>query len=245
MKAVRVIFSLLFVLTFFSIRPVSASSLQIVADDFPPYNYVDNGEITGVSTEIVQAVLKELDLDVEIEIYPWARAYDLALKQKNVLIFTIARSLKREHLFKWIGPVGEYNAGLFALVNRTDIEVGSLEDARKYNIGATREDVRTQYLLDHAFKRIQQVHRNELNIEKLVKGRIDLWLENELTAYHLLKKNGYEKGIVRKLFEFEVGTGGYMAFSNKTPDSLVSDFRAALKRIHDKGIYEKILQRYR
>ncbi|MEH6632374.1 MAG: transporter substrate-binding domain-containing protein [Halopseudomonas aestusnigri] len=245
MKAVRVIFSLLFFMTFLSIRPVSASPIQIVAGNFPPYNYIENGKIAGVNTEIVQAVLKELNLDVEIEIYPWARAYALALKQENVLIFTIVRSSKREPLFKWIGPVGEYNAGLFALENRTDIEVSSLDDAMKFNIGATREDVRPQYLLERGFERVQQVSRNEVNIEKLIKGRIDLWLENELTAYHLLKKNGYEKGLIRKVFEFEVGTGGYMAFSNKTSDQLVNDFRAALKRIHDKGIYEAILQRYR
>ncbi|WP_419902838.1 substrate-binding periplasmic protein [Kiloniella sp.] len=232
-------------MTFKFVALASASSIQIVADDFPPYNYVENGKITGVSTEIVQAVLEELGLDVEIKIYPWVRAYDLALKKENVLIFTIARSPKREHLFKWIGPVGEYNAGLFVLESRADVQLDSLDDARKYNIGATAEDVRTQYLLEKDFVRVQQVPKNELNIGKLVKGRIDLWLENELTAYHLLKKNGYDKSLVRKVFEFEVGTGGYMAFSNETSDLMVNDFKQALKRIHKKGVYEAILQGYR
>ena len=41
--------------------------------------------------------------DYQIRLYPWARAYDMALKEPNVLIFLIARTSARETQFKWAG----------------------------------------------------------------------------------------------------------------------------------------------
>jgi len=32
--------------------------LNIVTEEYPPYNYTQNGKVTGVSTEVVEAVLE-------------------------------------------------------------------------------------------------------------------------------------------------------------------------------------------
>ncbi len=63
------LFSLLFTL------PSWAGPLTIVTEDFPPYNYEQDGKASGLSSEVVQAVLKEIGLQADIIFYPWRRAY--------------------------------------------------------------------------------------------------------------------------------------------------------------------------
>ncbi len=67
--------------------------LRIVTEELPPYNMTQNGRMTGMSTEVVQAVLKEVGMDAPIHSMPWARAYELALNESNVLIYSIVRTL--------------------------------------------------------------------------------------------------------------------------------------------------------
>ncbi len=55
-----------------------------------------NGRITGLATEVLQAVLKEGN----IQSMPWARACELAQGPETVLIYSITRTPAREKLVK-------------------------------------------------------------------------------------------------------------------------------------------------
>ena len=45
--------------------------LQMLTEDYPPYNYKDKGKITGVGMEVLQATLKELNMQADIKLWPW------------------------------------------------------------------------------------------------------------------------------------------------------------------------------
>lgn len=229
--------------------PMSATgqAIKVVADNYPPYNYIEDGHVTGASVDVVRAVLGIVGVDADIVIMPWARAYRTALDEENVLIFTITRSKNREGLFKWVGPVGEYRAVLFRNAGRADIQVNTLEEARKYRIGATRDDAAPQFLLAQGFDDLQQVHRGDLNLEKLLHDRIDLWLENELTAAYIVKRKGHDPAqVLRKVYDLRMGrNAGYMAFSLDTPDRIVDLFKTALATVKANGTYAEIQRKYR
>ena len=80
-------------------------TFQIMTADFPPYVYEEDGQMKGLATEFVQAVLEDLEMEADITLYPWKRAYDIATKEKNVLIYTLARIPAREGKFHFIGEV--------------------------------------------------------------------------------------------------------------------------------------------
>ncbi len=50
---------------------------------------------------------------------------------------------------------------------------------------------------------------------------------------------------LKKVYEFQIGLGGFMAFSNSTSDELVEKFRNALEQVKKDGTYERILKSYR
>jgi polar amino acid transport system substrate-binding protein len=80
-----------------------AETLKVLTEEFPPYNYTENGRITGFSTAVVQAVLKEAQLQGDFQSLPWARAYETAQTSDSVLIYSIARNPQREKLFSGSG----------------------------------------------------------------------------------------------------------------------------------------------
>ena len=61
--------------------------LTVVTEEYKPFNYVEpNGRIAGISTEIIRQLMDTANIAYDIEIYSWSRAYQAALKKKNVMI---------------------------------------------------------------------------------------------------------------------------------------------------------------
>lgn len=224
-------------------------SLRVVTENLAPYNMVERGEITGLSTEIVQAVLNEVGVSPRIEVLPWARAYDVALHSDNVLIYSIARTPQREHLFKWVGAIAPTQWFLFSLAERP-IVLNSLEDAKRYQVATVNQDVGEQYLLAHGFqlgKQLQSSSTYELNYQKLKVDHVELWISNELNAVSLMQKNGDDaNSMVRSLALPELSSrdGLYMAFSLGTPDEVVARYQSALRKIRNGGIYDAIVKKW-
>ncbi|MBF0099987.1 MAG: transporter substrate-binding domain-containing protein [Desulfobacterales bacterium] len=225
-------------------------TIHVVTEDYPPYNFKENDSIVGVSTEVVRAVLKEAGFEVNILLYPWPRAYNMALENENTIIYSISRTSERETLFKWIGVVAPADNYLFALKKRTDITIQTLDEAKKYMIGTVRDDVADLYLIGKGFEVIKHIERAsnyELNMKKLIGGRIDLWFAAELVGNFFLKKNGYvPEETVRKVYMLDEisGEGLYMAFSKKTSDHTVEICKKALEKIKQNGTYSLILKKH-
>jgi polar amino acid transport system substrate-binding protein len=228
----------------------SPATLRVVTEELPPYNMTENGEVTGLSTEIVQTVMQRANVQARIEVLPWARAYDLAMHNDNVLIYSIARTAEREHLFKWIGAIAPTRWYMFSLADRP-IQLNSLDDARRYHIATVNQDVGEQYLIAHGFqvgKELQSSSTYENNYRKLKVDHVELWISNELNAINLMRKNGDDPAtmMVRSLPlpELSSENGLYMAASPGTSDALVERLRAELARIRQDGTYAAIQKKW-
>lgn len=230
---------------------IANEHIKIITEYFPPYSIYIDGQLEGISTEVVKAVLNDLKLNgLEIIVYPWVRAYNTALTEKNTLIFPLGRNNRRETLFKWVGVISPAQFYLFSLHNRDDILIASLNEAQKYTLGTVINDVREQYLIDKGFKvgtEIFTALNHDQNLLKLLKGRIDLWPMNELAAYYLVKKRKLlPKYTIKKVFHLaDLSTEGYyMAFNKDTDNNIVSQFRKSLNKIKQKGVYKNIISSY-
>ncbi len=228
--------------------PAWSQSIQVVTEEFPPYNYTEDGRITGLSTEVVMAACKAVSLSTRLVVYPWARAYEIAKNRPNTLIFSIARTQKREPLFQWAGSVAPVQTCLFALKDRTDIQFNKLEKAKKYYIITQLKGHIAQTLLQRGFiegKNLFAITSTDRAYLMLRSGRGDLVGYPELVMYHTVKKTGLtpEKAI-RKVYCFEKVSQLYAAFSLQTSEKTVKQFQAGLAEIRSNGTYQKILEKY-
>lgn len=222
-------------------------ALKVIMDYYPPFSYEEKGEIKGISTQVVRAVLKEAGIEVAIRQYPFARAYQMSQKEENVFEYCVVRTPEREKLFQWIGVVGVAEQGLLALKDR-DIRIEKMEDLSKYSIGTVLEDVVDQYLRKHEQKlglKLDRVADYELNVNKLFMKRFDLCGMNKFVAMYLAKKLGHSENDIKSVYTIGELTGEYYLVTGlKTPPETVKRLRTVFEKVHADGTYQKIIDEY-
>ena len=226
---------------------VYAQEIMVATEEFPPFNYLENNEVKGISTEVVKATLAKAGIQAEIKIYPWARLYRMVTEEANVLAFSMARMPDREAQFHWIGPIAPpIRAALFKLKTRTDITINSLEDAKRYEIGVVRDDGGHRILLAQGFeqdKNLFPVPQGEQNIRKLLAGRLDLIFSDNMFVLTKTKALGLPFDQLEEAFVF-MEIDNYMVLSKQTPETLVERVRQAFEHVKAEGTVEAIAQKY-
>lgn len=178
---------------FISLRTVADEhKLRFVTEHWPPYNYLDDsGRVIGIATDRVQHIAKMLDLDLNIEVFHWAKALQLAEHEENVFIYSIYRTQSRESRFQWICPLMvTESVAFYQLAERDDIRVTNIEDAKNYRTSVMRGDLTMSMLQEAGFE--NGVHfetaLDELtNVRKLLHGRIDLIVQEHNALLYRLK----------------------------------------------------------
>jgi polar amino acid transport system substrate-binding protein len=235
---------LLFALAFLSFcRDVPAGELTILTENLPPLNYVKEGKLIGPSVDIVQEIQRRLGSNEIIEVYPWSRAYQLALEKENVVLFSTTYTKDRHDKFRWVGPLAKKRDILIAKKG-SGIKITKLEDAKKVGrIGTLRDDTRERLLESHGFANLESVSNEQKNAQKLSLGRIDLWaykIPGMKTVCKLanVNPNGFEE--VYSLRDIEV----MIAFSKKTSDAIVEEWKAAFDSMSVDGTLKEIKERW-
>jgi len=220
--------------------------LTVLTEQNPPYNWEEDGEIKGFSTQIVKEILKRAGLNYSMRCIPWNGAYQTAIKHKNVLLYSTVRMKKREKLFKWVGPLTPYQVFLFKLKSRKDIKISAIEDAKKYRIGVVENDARHLFFQGKEGYTLDIVRENTLNIKKLFAKRIDLIPFQELPLKELTNSlEGYSFDKLEKVMVIDkFSSHFYAVFGKKTSDKIVEKCQTALKSIKEDGTFDKIAGQY-
>lgn len=222
---------------------VAAAQTIHVVTETTPYTYLRDGQVEGPATEVVKRTLQLAGIDeYSLHVYPWARAYDLALREPGVLIFLIARTSAREERFHWAGEIMKIDYHLYRLRERSEIVVNTLDDASHYVIGVMRDDVRQQYLQDKGFTRLVVSGNWIDNFRKLLSRQVDLVPLTEDDAKRLCIETATECSELQRVLTLdEASTGLYMAWSLQTPDDIVARSRTAFDTLRADGTVDRIM----
>jgi len=219
-----------------------ADGIKVVTED-SSYTYLRDGKVTGPATEIVEATMKRAGLtDYKVALYPWARAYDLAQQEPNVLIFLIARTQAREAQFKWAGEFMRIEYHLYKLRGRDDVVVHNLQDAKAYAVGVMRDDVRQQYLQSRGFDKLVVSARNNDSLRMLLDRKVHLLPLPDNDVIRFCKEANVDPNSLEKVLTLnEMTTGIYMAYSRSTPDETVARTRDAFDHLKAEGMVTKLM----
>jgi polar amino acid transport system substrate-binding protein len=231
----------------------SAKDLTYITEQYPPFNFVENGRLQGISIDLLEEVWETMEIDLNrssIQLLPWTECYIRILNETDTVLFAMARSPQREKSFKWAGPIGPFRTVIFTKRDR-NIEIASPEDLNSYKIGAIRDDNAIQMLLDKGVKR-ENLHLENTSgpiIEMLENGSLDAWAHGEIAGIWLIQQAG--RNASDYVASYVLGeTDAYYAFSKDTPDYLVQSFQQAIdyiktnKDMNGVSDYEKIVSRY-
>lgn len=239
---------LLTLIIFLNLLNASTSKIEVVTENYPPFQWKNQQNITGPSTDVVKALLHKVGYTYSLDIYPWARAYKIAQSRKNVMIYSITRTREREKLFKWIDTIASHHVYFWKLKSRKDIQIKILSDAKKYIISGVRKDAKTQYLLNNGFKQNLKtgiVHSTDISIKLLFSNKVELLVENEDLILQA-QKLGYDVSLLEKAYYLKgFSQDLYIALSLMTDDSLVDRFKKVLEELKLSGEFDRIINKYK
>lgn len=224
-----------------------ASDLKIFTEELPPYNYVDNGVATGISTLFLKKIIQVNNTpikDTQIILEPWQIGYETVLEMPNTMIFSTAKFQNREKLFKWVGPIDTLIVGVIAKKSRK-IKIKSPQDFNKYTIGVlhkTTAEILLQNLevADNSLDRFSNI---QSQLKKLATDRIDMVAFGYEGMCFVQKNLGidpkkYELVYVLKKADL------YFAFNKQTKNEYIEKLNQIAARLKKQGFIKKIKQEY-
>ncbi|KTF16951.1 substrate-binding periplasmic protein [Pseudoalteromonas sp. H105] len=216
--------------------------LQVVTELSPPNQTRINNEVAGHSTDIVKRILAEAELDASFSIYPWARAYKLASKFDNTLIYSLARTPEREMLFHWVGPVAQFKLGFVKLSERRDIEITSIAEAKKYKVAVQRHDLAFQVLSKHGFDLlITSDIRKSYHL--LLAKKVDLIIDDKNYLPAMGEQLAIDHGKLSFIYAIdELAVFGYLAANINTEAKIVGALKSAFNEVKKTSEYKTLIK---
>lgn len=220
--------------------------LHYLTEEYRPYNFTgEDGKPSGLAVELLQLVWQKTGTPPqEISMLPWARGYYLLTQKPNAVLFSTARTEARDPLFKWACPIGYAEIVLMGLAAR-NIQIGKLEDAQRYNIGAVRTDVGEQLLLNSGFdeQKIMAANRLSQALRMLTSGRVDLVSTNKTTMQDLIHNQQLDPAQFKVAWVLSSEQFCF-AFSHPVEDALVKEFQRGLTQVLASEAFLQLQHKY-
>lgn len=223
--------------------------IVIVTEELPPLQMINqHGKPSGAMVELIELALAESQLLGRVNIYPWARAYQIALTRPNTLIFSMIRTPTREAKFTWVDEIFKANVHLIKLANRPLPKLENLAQALDYRIGVTRNGLAHEYLgargfvegknmmLNSTYSSLWAALTNE-NVDFILANELK-WLEREAEK----GKNSLPLALALPLEDF--GKGYYLAAHPSTAPTITKKLQKALAKLKQNGQYQAILDKW-
>ena len=203
---------------------------------YPPYNFTNlQGEYTGIDVAIIESVLSELAIKVIHVPTPWKRAIQNFEGGQTDMLFQLSPSEERFKKWNMVGPFRENNRAYFVLHDSKIKDIKSIEELRGLKVGIVLGYHYTEEFMQAKFFTKDKVVEFPQNIHKLVRGRIDVVVENEYPFKLALAKTS-EKTRIRMLPSFASVGGRYVAFrKDEKGNKLARLFQEKLEEKISKG----------
>ncbi|GAB3029630.1 substrate-binding periplasmic protein [Bowmanella dokdonensis] len=221
--------------------------LELLTEDYAPYNYRDAGELKGFSVELVEELLTmtgSAQRRDDIQVLPWARAYQLGLLRPNTLLFTLTYTEQREPLFRWIGPLIPTKVVVIAK-RSMDLRARSVEDLRGLVIGTVAEDVGEQLLLEKGFavrNLVSEASPQEM-MKQFKRNRYNAVAYSDISAYWYLRDMGEDLQDYQVMLVLQE-SHQYFGLSRQTPQYVETRLQQALDELQQSDRYQQLLGEY-
>ena len=225
------------------------TTITISTGDYPP-GYSPTAYRNGYVLDIVRSAFKEEGIEVSYEFLPWGRSFSEMADGTYMASCCWFTSKKREENSMLSNPVDSNDKFVFYSLKKSKFDWSSYDDLKHLKIGAaigyTYPEEFLAYTKEHGIN-LMLVAKDEQNIKKLQRGRIDIAIVGHLVGLELIKKVypskehefTYHKKPLREDPVFLMFT------KNKSKkaeaENLLKKFNTGLARLKSTGKYKEIL----
>lgn len=160
----------LYALTVFTAEPPS----HVVCDIWPPYQFRDGDQITGLSVETVEAVYDRMGIPIKtLKAFPWKRALEIFMTGHADALFSANFTKGREATSYY--PTETLFDAPWVIWTRKDSSIQTMEDLRGRRIGVVIGYSYTEEFWNFIETncKIEKVTTDDINMNKLAMKRLD------------------------------------------------------------------------
>jgi len=231
----------------------SQAKVTFVTEHLPPYQIVkEDSSIIGFATEVVLEVAQRAGVSYNLNLYPWVRTYNLALKKSNHCIFSIARLPSREKFFTWIGQITEKNnAVIWSLKsNIHGKQVKTIEDLKRYTTAVNKSDATHTGMLNIGLVENKNLyvlkHTDSLINLLFSRPEIDFIVADDITISHRAKLAGVSIDLLHRVIEVKsLPLNFFLACNINTDRDIIEKLTTSLTNVHQDGTYQKIFSKWK
>ncbi len=222
-------------------EPAKAAEYRFIAGPVAPYAIDDGGTLAGgVHVDTLSEIARRVGASAEVELMPWARAYNTVLKKDNHIIAMMMRSAPREDLFTWIIPVLPERMVLWTY-GGTAISIADAGNLGR--IGVQLNTPMQNWAEAQGWSNIEVVNDAKTLARLLANGRVDAMVNLESLARFSMVQEGKDPNKLvagEEIFASNV----YIAGSKNLSGQDFSAWQAAFADMQTDGTYAEILGRY-
>ena len=214
-----------------------AQSLKFFTEHSPPGEYLDqDGQVKGATVELIRILQQRLQDEGPIEIYPWARAMQLASQEPYSVLFETVRNELREDKFQWVGPLKIHQITLYSRSSARN-NADKRQIACDYRDSAVLNQIRQLGYAEHR-NLIVTTRAGECD-ELLLKGRVDLIALNPLVVQSLNQQLAVQQDSLKAVQQLSFSRL-YLAFSPKIAPERVARWQQALMQSYRDGTMRRL-----
>ena len=206
--------------------------------EFPPFEYVENGEYAGIDVELAKAIAKELGKELVIEDMAFDALID-AVNSGKVDFIAAGMTVRPDREKNVDFSIKYYNASQTIIVKGDNEDIKTKDDLVGKKIGV--QTGTTGYDLAVEIKdEVVSSYNNGLEATlDLKNGNVDAVIIDNFPAKKYVEKNP-ELKLIEGQFEEEQ----YAIAVKKGNKKLLDQINKALQKLMDDGTYDSILEKY-
>lgn len=221
------------------------NKIRVVYTEWFPYTYEHLGQASGFEIEILKAVMETLDREIELIKFPWKRCLISLKKGQADALVSMLKSPERETYTYYADEYISLSRVVFFKKKERNITyTGDLHELKPYSVGVILGFTYGEAFEKAAYIKKDYTIRTDLLIKKVLHGRNDLGVENQIVTMATTHK----MGINAKFHYFEPPLFSkklYVGFSKaKGHKKLSREFSTALEKFKKTDDYRNIINNY-
>jgi polar amino acid transport system substrate-binding protein len=223
--------------------------IMMVTEEWAPFRMNDASDpsgFSGIDIDLMRYLEKKLDISIEVQRHPWARALEMMKNGSADLITGFAYSDDRTAFVEYV-PTPYYSVKpVFFALKGKGAKIKTYQDLYGKKIGQSKNSAYFEpYNSDADLQKMDLTNEVQI-LQMLVLGRIDLAIGTDPNISWDIAKEGFRGDLEQTTFRPPQKTDLYLAVSKKSSalDLLPRIDSAINQMLADKTI-EKIVSKYR
>lgn len=217
----------------------NATSIRVVAAVYPPFvTKDDKGTLTGFDIEILQAIAKLENLNLEIVSRPWSQALEsLNTDQSDIVVAAVTLNPERAEQYS---PSKPYVSTIRALIVPQDSPIQTINDLKDKVIGVEEGSSFLKEKDKYPTTTFKEFKTSYLALNETLTQKIDGVVAHKLNLQSLLK----DKDVKIRFIDIPTAYPDKVIMMKKGNTELTDKINAGLDKIKADGTYDTIYKKW-